>query len=221
LNPAEQHIEVKRTARYFTLGELDEKTKSIWILIHGHKQLAKDFILNFSELAEKNNFLIAPEGLMRLYIKGDYGDVGASWMTKEDRESDINDYVNYLDELFEKEIAPHLNQNIKVNTLGFSQGAATLSRWLALGKTPDLSLGLIKAVFWCGSVAHDLDFSKSENFKDIEIHQVFGSNDPYFPKKFLEKQVSILKQANLNPKTFIFEGGHEVSVKLMREAGVL
>jgi hypothetical protein len=85
LTPNEHHITVARTARYFTLGELNQNTKDIWILIHGHRHLAGKFILQFEELSKKGSFLIAPEGLMRLYIKGDYGDVGASWMTKEDR----------------------------------------------------------------------------------------------------------------------------------------
>jgi len=100
LLPKEKHITVSRTARYFTLGELSQSTKDIWIVLHGHRQLAGDFINIFNELAVEGSFIIAPEGLMRLYIKGDYGDVGASWMTKEDRESDINDYVKYLDKLY-------------------------------------------------------------------------------------------------------------------------
>lgn len=215
----EYHITVSRTARYYTLGELNNKTKSIWFLLHGHKQLAKDFILNFRELADDGNYLIAPEGLMRGYIKGDYGDVGASWMTKEDRESDIKDYVNYLDELFEKEIAPHLNQNIKVNALGFSQGAATLSRWLALDK-PKID----KAVFWCGSVASDVDFSKQSaegGLKNTEIHLVFGSNDRYYDSNFSNEQVKIITDAGLHPQSYTFNGGHEVNTKLMQEANLI
>src|SRR5690349_3227636 len=85
----EHHITVKRTARFYTLGELNNNTKDIWIFIHGHRDLAGKFITKFAELADSGNFLIAPEALMRLYIKGDSGNVGASWMTKEDREADI------------------------------------------------------------------------------------------------------------------------------------
>ena len=92
--PEAHHIPVTRTARYYTLGELNQNTKDVWIFIHGHRDLAGKFIMKFAELAEQGSFLIAPEGLMRLYIKGDFGDVGASWMTKEDRDADIKDYVN-------------------------------------------------------------------------------------------------------------------------------
>ncbi len=215
--PAEHHISVTRTARYYTLGEVNEDTHDIWIVIHGHRQLAGNFIRGFEGLTEKGSFVIAPEGLMRLYVKGDFGDVGASWMTKEDRTSDINDYVNYLDKLFSKEIEPLSKKYpLKFNALGFSQGAATLSRWIALGKAK-----LDKAVFWCGSLAHDIDYSAYPKFKDIKIFQVFGKNDPYYKEDFAPKQVELLSSADIKTKLITFEGGHEINMGLMDKTGII
>jgi predicted esterase len=216
LNPTEHHIPVTRTARYYTLGELNNNTKDIWILLHGHKVLAGNFILTFEELSGKGSFLVAPEGLMRFYMKGDFGNVGASWMTKEDREADIKDYVNYLDRLFFDVVEPGAKINsLKINALGFSQGSATLSRWLSLGKA-----NVDKAVFWAGSLAHDVDFSKAENLKRTEIHQVFGNNDPYYPDvNFPKKQQEIFTQAGITSKIYIFNGGHEVNPELLKDAG--
>jgi predicted esterase len=217
LKPAEHHIPVTRTARYYTLGEINQNTKDIWIFIHGHRDLAGRFIMKFAELADKGSFLFAPEALMRQYIKGEYGDIGASWMTKEDREADIKDYVSYLDRLFFDEIEPKAKQyNLKINALGFSQGAATLSRWLALGKAK-----IDKAVFWCGTLGHDVDYSKAENLKQTEIHQVFASNDPYYDAAFPPQQTEILTKVGITPKTFTFNGGHEVSAELMKEAKII
>ncbi len=213
MNPLEQHITVTRTARYFTLGELNQSTKDIWIVLHGHRQLAGKFIVQFKELADEGSFIIAPEGLMRLYIKGDYGDVGASWMTKEDRESDIKDYVNYLDKLYTEIIAPAKNKySLKVNGLGFSQGSATLSRWIALGKSK-----IDKAFFWCGNLAHDINYSKAENFKSTGIKLVFADNDQYYVKDFYLTQEKLLKNAGIKFETIIFSGGHEVSAELIKK----
>lgn len=213
----EHHIPVTRTARYFTLGEFSDKTKDIWIVLHGHRQLAGKFIMQFEELAGITSFIYAPEGLMRLYIKGDFGDVGASWMTKEDRESDIKDYVNYLDRLFFDEIEPKAKLNkLKINALGFSQGAATLARWLTFGKAK-----VNKAVFWCGSLAHDINYNDYPALRETEIYQVFASKDPYYNSDFPESQIQLLKKAGIEPKTFIFDGGHEISVELMKKAGVV
>jgi predicted esterase len=215
--PAEHHIPVTRTARYFTLGNPDENTKDIWILLHGHRQLAGKFIMNFSELEKNGSFLIAPEGLMRLYVKGDSGDVGASWMTKEDRESDIKDYVNYLDRLFFDEIEPKAKlHSLKINVLGFSQGSATLARWLCYGKAR-----VNKAIFWCGSLAHDVEYQNYPQLKQIEIHQVFGSKDPYYDTNFTKQQSEIFAKSGITSKTFIFEGGHEINYDLMKSAGIV
>ena len=70
-------------------------------------------------------------------------------------------------------------------------------------------------------MAHDIDYTKSTNFKDTEIHQVFAANDQYYKSDFPESQINILKTAGINPKTYIFNGGHEISVQLMSEALVL
>lgn len=214
LNIGEEHIKVTRTARYYKLGEISGLTQNVWVVLHGHKQLAGRFIKIFHEFTERGDLVIAPEALLRFYVEGDYGDVGATWMTKEDRESDIADYVNYLDELYEKEINTQKEKfDFKVTALGFSQGAATLSRWLVLGRAK-----VDKAIFWCGNIANDVDYSKSQTFKSTEIQLVFGSNDPYFPGDYYKTQVTLLEQNGIKSKVHIFEGEHEISMKLIKEA---
>ena len=220
--PKEYHIKVTRTARYCTLGEINDNTKRTWIVLHGHKMLAGNFIKSFAELADEGDYIIAPEALSRLYVKGDFGDVGANWMTKEDRESEISDYVNYLDELYEKEIVPNKKQfSFEVYALGFSQGAATLSRWLAYGHSAPLMTGktkVDKAIFWCGNLAHDVDYSKSEQFKHTSIYLVFAENDQYYPPDFYKTQVELLQKHGIESKFHVFKGKHEINAKLIIEA---
>ncbi len=187
--------------------------KRVWIVLHGHRMHAGEFIKTFAELADAGDYVIAPEALSRLYVKGDNGDVGASWMTKEDRENEISDYVNYLDELYEKEVAPHkINFSFEVNALGFSQGAATLSRWLAYGNSK-----ADKAIFWCGNLAHDVDYSKSLQFKNTSIYLIFAKNDQYYPPDFYKSQVELLKKHGIQPEFHVFEGKHEINGELVKE----
>ena len=207
------NITVTKTARYSTLGNLNKNTKRVWIVLHGHKMLASKFIMNFSEFADEGDYVIAPEGLSKLYVRNDSGDVGASWMTKEDRENEIKDYVNYLDKLFELEIESKRKEfNFKVYALGFSQGAATLTRWLALGKS---KVDII--IPWCGGIAHDIDYSIKENFKLTPVHLVYASNDKYYDKDFGKTQQAILKKYGINPMLHTFEGGHEVNPGLIKQ----
>jgi len=212
-NISEKHLSVTRTARYYTSGELNKNINTIWFVIHGYRHNAHKFINLFSELAEEGDYIIAPEGLSRLYVRGEAGDVGASWMTKEDRENEIKDYVNYLDKLFYEEVELKRNEfNFKVNALGFSQGAATLTRWLAYGKSK-----VDKIISWTGSIGHDVDYSASENFKSTPIHLVFGNKDPYFPGDYYKSQVEILRKYGIEPQIHFFDGGHEVSAGLIKQ----
>jgi len=124
----EQTIETKKTARYYTLGALSEKTRTVWFVCHGYGQLANYFLRNFKSLENEKTFIISPEGFHRYYLNGFSGRVGASWMTKEDRLNDIADYVAYLDQLYHKVFSSVNRNNLKVNLLGFSQGGATATR---------------------------------------------------------------------------------------------
>ena len=182
---------------------------------------AGEFIKEFAGLTDEGDYIIAPEALSRLYVKGDNGDVGASWMTKEDRENEISDYVSYLDELYDKEITPYKNKfTFKVYALGFSQGAATLSRWLSYGHSTPLMIDktkIDKAIFWCGNIAHDVDYSKSEQFKNTSIYLVFAKNDQYYPSDFYKSQIELLNKYGIEPEYHVFEGKHEISGELVKK----
>ena len=85
-----KEIKVPKTARYFTIGN-EEQPDEIWFVLHGYAQLANYFIEKFRVLESKNILVVAPEGLHRFYWNGMSGRVAASWMTKEDRLTDIAD----------------------------------------------------------------------------------------------------------------------------------
>jgi predicted esterase len=148
----QQHsITVPKTARYFQLGEITTSTKQIWIVLHGYGQLANYFIKWFEPIVDSETVIIAPEGLHRFYWQGFSGKVVASWMTKEDRENDIKDYINFLDEVMDIVKAQVVNSSTKVIAFGFSQGVATVSRWVfnTKGHHPD------ELVLWAGLFPSD------------------------------------------------------------------
>ena len=81
------------------MNELTEATERIWLVFHGYGQLAEYFIKKFEDLDPTKNFIIAPQGLSKYYLQGVYGRVGASWMTKEDRLTEIANQYAYIDEV--------------------------------------------------------------------------------------------------------------------------
>ncbi len=97
----ENHLKITKTARYYTLGELNDQTENVWFVIHGYGQLAEFFIKKFNVLNDGKTLIIAPEALSKFYLKEFTGRVGATWMTREDREHEIEDYINYLNTLYD------------------------------------------------------------------------------------------------------------------------
>lgn len=131
----EHHLPVSRTARYFTTGDPHAGVRELWFVCHGYGQLAGRFIRHFESIATPERLIVAPEALSRFYVEVSgktHADthVGASWMTREDRLSDIEDYVEYLDALYAHMLASLDGASPTFTALGFSQGVATVARWL-------------------------------------------------------------------------------------------
>lgn len=130
MKATDHSIAVTRTARYFTLGEMNEHTKRVWFVLHGYGQLAEYFIRKFETIQNHGTLIVAPEALSRFYQDHESGRVGASWMTREDRLSEIDDYVAYLESVQREIFKDFSSQNIHITILGFSQGTATACRWV-------------------------------------------------------------------------------------------
>ncbi|MDX1532557.1 MAG: hypothetical protein R3362_13590, partial [Rhodothermales bacterium] len=92
----EHAVAAYRTARYCTLGPDAEAAREAWVACHGYGQLTPAFLRAFEPIAEPGRLIVAPEGLSRFYLPG-HREVGASWMTKEAREDEIDDYVRWID----------------------------------------------------------------------------------------------------------------------------
>ena len=194
-------IRTPKTARVFTLGNVESSTV-IWIVLHGYAQLASDFLNDFKSLVNPQTAVIAPEALHRFYRRGFYGDVVSSWMTKDDRESDIRDYLEYLNTVYAQFIKPHQT----VHVLGFSQGVATACRWIAEGTPTPKNL-----ILWAGTFPTDIDLQLgTSRIRDIKTYMTFDHNDVFRTEESWQKQLDFFDQNQLHPILFEYEGGHKV-----------
>jgi len=197
-------------ARYFTIGELTHETRQIWIVLHGYAQLAEYFVRKFDALQEQKVYVIAPEGLSRFYLEnvqpsGRSSDrVGATWMTKENRLADIENYLTYLNNLYEKEVGSR-NQ-IPVTILGFSQGAATASRWVTDGK-----ISFSRLILWSGIFPPDMDFKSGKEILAVkETYFVYGKDDPFISDIRFAELSMISEKLGVTPVAVPFDGKHEI-----------
>jgi predicted esterase len=198
----ENFIEIKKKARYQSLG--NPSASKVLFVLHGYGQLAEYFIKNFESLSLNDFYIIAPEGMHRFYLSGSSGRVGASWMTKELRELDIIENIDYLEQLhdsiFEK------NSEKSFHLLGFSQGGATATRWLAKS-----TINFNSFILWACVFPEDIlvDFSKID--KNLKKYFVLGKNDPYFEGDNFTKVIDFYKK--LNFELILFEGEHKIEEK--------
>jgi len=202
----EYHLSVPRTARYFTIGADPKTANETWFVLHGYGQLAGRFLRHFAALADPQRVIVAPEGLSRFYLEGDARDkVGASWMTREDRLTEIDDYVHYLDVVF-AEVTRDRRPGGGIHVLGFSQGTATASRWLVQGRARADRL-----ILWGGEVPPDLDLERArQRWQGTNVVFVVGSTDQFITPKVLARDEQRLKDHGIGYRIEHFEGGHEI-----------
>lgn len=209
----ENHIKVAKTARYFQLGEVGSAIKQVWFVCHGYGQLAGYFLKHFESLDDGERLIIAPEGFSRFYLNGFYGRIGASWMTREDRLNDIKDYVIFLDAVYQQIFDQMDRSSVKVSVLGFSQGTATASRWLALGDIEAEQL-----ILWAGLLPSEIiEENKAEVFREIKLVLVAGENDKYASEENILEQETHLKENSIPYKLIKFAGGHELDSGVLKE----
>ena len=194
----------QRTARVYRLKACTEQTKGIIFAVHGYRQLGYYFLRKFQPLAELGYEVIAPEGLNRFYIEGYSGRVGASWMTKEERETDIKDYLAYLNGLLSQ--VRNEWPDLPFHLIGFSQGGATASRWLASNDFPWKSFLLYASVF-----PNDFDFEGQQvRLKTIPSLMAFGDSDQFANEETIQQKMDWLASKGIQPELHRFAGGHDV-----------
>lgn len=205
-------LKVTKTGRYYTSGKLNETTENIWLVCHGYGQLAEYFIRHFQVLDNGKTFIVAPEGLSKFYLDGVTGRIGAAWMTKEDRDNEISDYLNYLNKVFETLFANTDFNKVKLNVLGFSQGTATVCRWLAQN-----TVQVNRLILWAGTFPVDVDLVIHGNrFRAIPVTVVYGDKDEYLEYLKPEDYKNFLESSGFNYDIVQFDGKHEMHTETLR-----
>jgi predicted esterase len=201
----ENGLTIKKTARYFTHGNLDVAS-SLLICLHGYGQLPTYFGRKF-ETVDKNYFVVIPEGLHRFYLEGSAGRVGASWMTKEAREQDIQDNMNYLKQLLANLTSKKSFE--KIILLGFSQGGATATRFYVN------QLNIDHLILWACVFPPDLHIEEEINFEPNKNYFVLGSEDQYFNETEQMNTIKFYKKKNF--KIFQYSGNHSIDSILLND----
>jgi predicted esterase len=202
----DHHLAVRRAARFHTLGVAD--AAEVWIVCHGYAQLARYFLRAFSAIDDGSRYIVAPEALNRYYFETAPGvhaadaRIAATWMTREDREHEIDDYIAYLDVL-----AAHVVKSsaTRVITLGFSQGAATVCRWAARG-----SAQIDHVILWGSGLPPDVEPGPTA-LGAARLTIAIGDADTAVQPAEVDRQNTRLRAAGMTYDLVRYAGGHAVS----------
>lgn len=204
---------VQRTARYYTMGDVKPGLKRVWFVLHGYGQLAKYFIRRFDVVADDETLIVAPEALSRLYTDAEYGKIGASWITREDRDNEVIDYLAYLNKLYDEVLANHDPATLHITVMGFSQGAVTACRWLNAGH-----IRADRLMLWAGFFPHGTaDVIAPDKLANVAVQYVYGEKDEFIaqlpdPTAYLAQLKTDLPHMQIIP----FDGTHVVDRDVLR-----
>tara|TARA_B100000809_G_scaffold265991_1_gene326707 strand:- start:2166 stop:2819 length:654 start_codon:yes stop_codon:yes gene_type:complete len=207
------NISFEFSSSYITYNKLTDKTENIWIVFHGYGQLSKYFIRRFDVLEGDKNYIIAPQGLSKFYVDEDFKNVGASWLTKEDKESDLLNQQKYLIKLMD-ELKSKINfSKIKINLFGFSQGVSAFTRLLI-----NYNMKIDNIIIWAGWVPDEFFNINKNVLKDTNLFFVVGNKDKYYNNPIIKGYIEKFKKTlNKEIDYFVFDGGHIVDRKVLKK----
>lgn len=217
------HITVPRTARYSLLGTLGSAVRDVWIVCHGYGQLAAPFAESFAPVVDPSRVIVAPEALSRFYTDTalphtPMSAIGASWMTREDRDAEISDIVTYLDAVYQRVfelLAPHgvSRERVCVHALGFSQGVPTVVRWVARGASV-----VDHVVAWGSPAPQDVNLQAvHERAPAFRLDVVYGEADRFMTPGVLGAQRALLDASGVPYRVRTFAGGHVLDGATLRD----
>jgi predicted esterase len=187
--------------------------RELWVACHGYGQLAEPFAGALAPLDDGRRVVVVPEALSRFYLDdpakrhGPDSPVGASWMTRADREREIADYVEYLDVVTETVGAELEAEEVSIVALGFSQGVATVCRWAALGRST-----VHRLILWGGTVPQDLPTDRGTGlFRGAALVLVAGRKDGIVPFTTLRGERDALAARGLRADLVEHDGGHSLN----------
>ncbi len=208
MNTTEKQVSYKITNTYTTLNKRTSKTKNLWIIFHGIGYLSKYFLKYFKGLDAEENYIIAPQAASKYYLNGKYTHVGASWFTKENTQQEVENAMNYLENVYKAE---ELGKATNLIVLGYSQGVSVATRWVSKRK-----INCSQLILCSGGLPKELKPEGFQHLKESKVTMIYGTKDPYMDKERLKnEQIHALKLFPDNLSVIPFEGVHEMKPSII------
>ncbi len=205
----EKNISYLTQNNYATLNRLGPKTTYIWVIFHGIGFLSRFFLKYFDGLDPEENYIIAPQAPSKYYLNEQYRHVGASWLTKENTDTEINNLMSYMDSVMANEDLP---ENCRLVVFGYSQGVSIAMRWVA-----QKNIQCDHLVLYAGGIPNELTKDQLIHLGDqCSVKIIMGDKDEYLTEERMEheqKKIDLLFEGRAQLQ--LFDGGHEIKKEII------
>lgn len=211
MSTAEKQVHYQTTNTYSTLNKFTSKTQNVWLACHGMGYLSRYFIAHFKGLNPKENFVVAPQAPAKYYQDKKFKYVGASWLTKEKTQLEMQNVLKYLDDVYEAE---KIEKAVNLMVFGFSQGVSVSLRWLKHRKiTPKM------IVIYAGRIPEELIAEDFEYLKTVKVKLIYGKEDEFITEERLKEQYDFAQSLfgkNNEIEVIQFNGKHEMNPQVIK-----
>ena len=108
-------------------------------------------------------------------------------------------------------------EKLRISVLGFSQGGATVNRWLTRGNSK-----ADRMIMWGSLLASDADLNEAaEFFRNTELTIVYGTRDQFGNPEIVADYEKLLKEKGIPYSLVNFDGGHRMDRETLRSSSAI
>jgi predicted esterase len=182
--------------------------RGMLIGFHGYMENAEIQMARLESIPRCENWTLVSVLALNRFYRGRSQEVIAGWMTRQDRETAIEDNIDYVDRV----VAATRLPDVPLAFAGFSQGAAMAFRAAVRGKAR--ADGIISVG---GDVPPELLEDESRRFPPALLAR--GEQDEWYTAAKLQSDVSALNTRGAAPEILVYAGGHEWTAEVSAAAG--
>ena len=184
-------------------------SRGVLVGFHGYLESAAIQMDRLVAIPESRAWtLVSIQALNRVYL-GRTREIGAGWMTREDREVAIADNLAYIDAALDS--VPH-DEATRFVYAGFSQGAAMAFRSAVRGRRPGAGVIAIG-----GDVPPELFDGPASVFPTVLLGR--GADDDWLTQASLDADVAKLTARGAAVRRLVYDGAHEWTAGVSAAAG--
>lgn len=181
--------------------------------LHGFAQRCGSFLHQLRPLGERGILSVAPQGPHQFYLDLASKQVGCTWLTNLDKATAIQDFVGYMETLYEQITKKYPTAAPGVFVLGFSQGVSMAYRLAVSGRLS------IRGVVACNADLAPDAVEKLGSVDPFPVLLVHGKQDGITPLEKSEAAGEILERHGFEVTRLYHEGGHELSAEVVGQIG--